>query len=364
MTGVVIGVDIGTTSTKAVAFDTGGHPLASHAVAYPLHEPAPGYAEQDPDEIYAAVLETTRQVVARVGTAVAGLSFSSADSRAAEQAERLRASPGGLELHRRTGTPMHPMSPLPKLVWFREQEPQLCKQVGHWVGIKDYVLAPLCDVLVTDHSLASATGLPADTPVVVGAGDGPLANLGIGIGIGAVRQGGGGLLDRNQRRCRSWSNGPPSTPSAACSATRQAGVLPGGARGLQLRGGAARHGGPRPRRFGGRRCSPRSSTLWCPPSGRCGCWPRGSRSSSATPDCRPAVEGNVRTATVGSSFDTSRVEGSTHALAYEGLVVTEGTAHRRAAHCGAFRHRDRGPGGNARRRGLAVRPEDHRDSGV
>ena len=123
------------------------------------------------------------------------------------------------------------MAPLPKLVWFREEQPELTAQVRHWVGIKDYVLLELLGVLVTDHSLASGTGLmdihrlqwdpeglqlagisadqlpellptttmlpgllasaaeavhlPTTTPVIVGAGDGPLANL----GLGAVRPG-------------------------------------------------------------------------------------------------------------------------------------------------------------------------------
>ena len=67
--------------------------------------------------------------------------------------------PSGLALHRRTGTPMHPMSPLPKLLWFAEQEPKLFERVAHWVGIKDWVLLRLCGALVTDHSIASATGL-------------------------------------------------------------------------------------------------------------------------------------------------------------------------------------------------------------
>ena len=200
----------------------------------------------------AAVLEAVRAVVAQTTSRVAGLAFSSAmhsligldadgkpltasvtwaDARAGEQAERLRAADGGLRLHRRTGTPLHPMAPLPKLVWFREREPELCARVRHWVGIKEYVLLRLCGELVTDHSTASgtglldlsrldwdaealelagvaadrlarlvpgttvlprlapsaaeATGLPVDTPVVVGAGDGPLANL----GLGAVRPG-------------------------------------------------------------------------------------------------------------------------------------------------------------------------------
>ncbi|MFI7587523.1 gluconokinase [Spongisporangium articulatum] len=249
---LVIGVDIGTTSTKAVAFDTGGAPHGSHGVEYPLHEPHPGHAEQDPEEILAAVLECVRTVAEPLAGRVAGLSFSSAmhsligldpdgvpltpsitwaDSRAVAQAERIRASAGGLALHRRTGTPVHPMAPLAKLVWFHEQEPKLAERVGHWVQIKDYVLSRLCEALVVDRSLASgsglmnigtlawddealalagvhaeqlpelvptthvlpglgaeaaqATGLPASTPVVVGAGDGPLANL----GLGAVRPG-------------------------------------------------------------------------------------------------------------------------------------------------------------------------------
>jgi gluconokinase len=250
---VVIGVDLGTTSTKAVAFRVDGTLEASHSAGYPLEEPHPGHAVQDPHLILAAVLEAVREVVAAVGAhRVAGLSFSSAmhsliglsptgepvtevvtwaDTRARVQAERLRASVGGLALHRRTGTPVHPMSPLPKLVWFREQEPKLCESVGFWVGIKEFVLSRMCGALVTDHSIASATGLmtmatlqwddealaiagilpeqlpeivptttvlpqlteetaaatglPRDTPVVVGAADGPLANL----GVGAVRPG-------------------------------------------------------------------------------------------------------------------------------------------------------------------------------
>ncbi|MEE3919822.1 gluconokinase [Micromonospora sp. BRA006-A] len=248
---VVVGVDIGTTSSKAVAFDTTGRQLASHSIGYPLEEPNPGWAEQDLDLIYQAVLGVIRAVVDELRVPVAGLSFSTAmhsligldadgtpltpsitwaDSRASAQAERLRAAPR-LALHRRTGTPVHPMAPLPELVWFAEQEPKLHERVAHWVGIKDLVLRRLADALVTDHSVASATGLmdihrlawdtealriagiteeqlpqlvptthvlpgltaeaaratglPADTPLVVGAGDGPLANL----GLGAVRPG-------------------------------------------------------------------------------------------------------------------------------------------------------------------------------
>ena len=55
---VVVGVDIGTTSTKAVAFAVGGEQLAAASAGYPLEEPHPGHAVQDPELILQAVLDT------------------------------------------------------------------------------------------------------------------------------------------------------------------------------------------------------------------------------------------------------------------------------------------------------------------
>ena len=75
---VVLGVDIGTTSTKVVAYDTAGQARHSHSAGYPLEEPHPGHAEQDPALILDAVLESVREVVAALDGPVAGLSFSSA----------------------------------------------------------------------------------------------------------------------------------------------------------------------------------------------------------------------------------------------------------------------------------------------
>jgi len=54
-----IGVDIGTTSTKAVVYAARGRrrgkALGEHAVGYPLETPVPGAAEQDPERILQAV---------------------------------------------------------------------------------------------------------------------------------------------------------------------------------------------------------------------------------------------------------------------------------------------------------------------
>ena len=82
-----------------------------------------------------------------------------ADSRAREQAAELRASGQARELHRRSGTPAHPMTPLTKLLWFARREPETFAAARSWVGLKDYLLYRLTGRLVTELSSASATGL-------------------------------------------------------------------------------------------------------------------------------------------------------------------------------------------------------------
>ena len=261
----MIGVDIGTTATKAVAWTVDGRALGSHTASYPLEEPATGQAVQDPARILAAVMEALAAVAAEASgqARVVAISFSAAmhtlialddqgapltpvitwaDTRASPQADRLRAAPGGLDLHRRTGTPLHAMSPLPKLIWFREQDPDLFSRARRWVGIKELVLDRLCGEMVIDHSVAAAMGLlnldalewdpealslagisaerlcalvdtthalrlrksaaqaldlPEGLPVVVGSSDGPLANLGAGAvepGVAACSIGTSGAL--------------------------------------------------------------------------------------------------------------------------------------------------------------------------
>jgi gluconokinase len=251
---VVLGVDVGTTSVKTTGFGTDGRAIAGAEHPYPLDQPHPGHAVQDPAVVVDATVRTIREAAAAVlraepGARIAGIGVSTAlhgllaldgedrpltplvtwaDTRATEQAERLKAERP--ELHDRTGTPLHPMAPLSKLVWFREEEPETFAAARRWVGRKELVLHRLAGDWVVDHSIASGTGLfaladldwdaealevagitpdrlarpvptttvleltaraaeetglPAGTPVVVGAGDGPLANL----GVGAVRPG-------------------------------------------------------------------------------------------------------------------------------------------------------------------------------
>ena len=180
---VVLGVDIGTTATKVIAYDVTGAARASASTDYPLRQPEPGAAVQDPHEVLAAVRGSVRAVARQLdGVRVAGLSFSAAmhsllgldagggpltplltwaDTRAGGQADRLRDEGRALELQQRTGTPVHPMSPLVKLMWLRESDPELHSRAARWIGIKEFVLGRWCDSDVSDHSIASAAGMLA-----------------------------------------------------------------------------------------------------------------------------------------------------------------------------------------------------------
>jgi gluconokinase len=177
----VIGVDVGTTSAKAVAFDAAGRALGHGEVGYPLLEPEPGQAVQDPSAVVDGMLAAIRAAVAAArerGVRIAALSLSSAmhalvaldgdghpltpivtwgDMRSAEQADRLRAEHP--ELHDRTGAPLHPQTPLTKLAWFAERDPATFAAARRWVGVKELALHRLTGSWAVDYSVASGTGL-------------------------------------------------------------------------------------------------------------------------------------------------------------------------------------------------------------
>jgi gluconokinase len=178
---VVLGVDVGTTSAKVVAFGVDAPWRSAAAREYPLLEPAPGHQVQEPEVVMAGVVEALADVVRQVAPAqVVGIALSTAmhgliglderhrpvtplvtwaDARAAEQARELRRDGSAAGLHDLTGTPVHPMSPLTKLRWFARHEPGTYARVRWWAGLKDFVVLRLTGELVTEMSSASGTGL-------------------------------------------------------------------------------------------------------------------------------------------------------------------------------------------------------------
>lgn len=179
----MIGVDIGTTSTKAVLFTEQGKIKATSGGEYPLLTPAPSFAEQDPDVIFQTVISSIQGVMSDSGIRpeqVLFVSFSTAmhsviavdkmgkpltrcitwaDNRSAECSERLKKDLGGHEIYLRTGTPIHPMSPLTKLMWLRHEQASIFNQAQKFISIKEYIYYQLFQQYVVDHSIASATGL-------------------------------------------------------------------------------------------------------------------------------------------------------------------------------------------------------------
>ena len=74
----LIGIDLGTSVVKTSLFDTGGNALADATRETALHQPAPGRAEQQGDDFYAAALETLKEVVDKTGIplgSVAAITF-------------------------------------------------------------------------------------------------------------------------------------------------------------------------------------------------------------------------------------------------------------------------------------------------
>ncbi|MEG1381977.1 MAG: FGGY family carbohydrate kinase, partial [Ruthenibacterium sp.] len=69
----LLGIDLGTSSTKTVLFDTAGNAVASATVEYPLYQPQNGWAEQDPDDWWRAAQSTVQTVLQKSGVAAADI---------------------------------------------------------------------------------------------------------------------------------------------------------------------------------------------------------------------------------------------------------------------------------------------------
>src|SRR5438045_1236953 len=67
----LLGIDIGTSGTRALLIDEAGNALASATAEYPLSTPRPGWAEQEPRDWWKAAVTTIRQVLGNSGVGAA-----------------------------------------------------------------------------------------------------------------------------------------------------------------------------------------------------------------------------------------------------------------------------------------------------
>ncbi|ENH96643.1 carbohydrate kinase FGGY [Gracilibacillus halophilus YIM-C55.5] len=180
MSKAVIGLDLGTTSVKAVAFNLTGNVLAESEEQIETLYPKSGYAEQDPDVIEKQtrfVLNTLLSKLSNTHVLSIGISCAMhslicvdkqgkarsnmliwSDGRSSDVVEQLEDSVKR-RIYRKTGTPIHPMSPLLKLIWMKQVQDPSYQEASYYMSMKEYLLFQWSGERIIDYSMASATGL-------------------------------------------------------------------------------------------------------------------------------------------------------------------------------------------------------------
>jgi gluconokinase len=180
----VITIELGTNAVRVFAFDLNGNVVASAKGSYPTFHIQPDYSEQDPEQIFITMLYVLKNLITEnlqpQRYAVQSICFIAsmhsvlaidkqgaplgnvitwADNRGKREADELKDSDLGKVLYHATGTPIHPMSPLVKIAWLKNNDKDRFAHTSKFLSIKSYILQQLTGEYVIDHSLASATGL-------------------------------------------------------------------------------------------------------------------------------------------------------------------------------------------------------------
>lgn len=179
---LVLALDIGTTSAKAVIFELNGKLVAEAEKEITSFYPQSDWVEQDPVEIERSSVGAIQDVmqksaVDRHQILALGISCAMhsliclddhfnplskamiwADGRSSNQTESLKKTRGN-EFYRITGMPTHPMSPFTKLLWMKETNFLPYHQATYFMSIKEYVLQKWFGQRLIDYAMASATGL-------------------------------------------------------------------------------------------------------------------------------------------------------------------------------------------------------------
>ena len=177
----IIGIDIGTTHCKLLLVSENSKVIFSDKRNCRSFTDDKGKHEQDAEEIFKSVAELLKEAFEHTEqSAISCVCFSTAmhsllaidgegrplmnaltwaDTRAAKYAKQLKESPVAAEIYHQTGTPIHAMSPLCKLLWLKNEQQPVFAKAAKFISIKEYIFYKLFGKYVIDHSIASATGL-------------------------------------------------------------------------------------------------------------------------------------------------------------------------------------------------------------
>ncbi|MBN1976094.1 MAG: xylulokinase [Anaerolineae bacterium] len=179
----LLGIDVGTSGSKAILIDAAGAIKASATTEYPLYTPQPLWAEQNPSDWWAATVSSIKRVLQEEGVRpadVAGVGLTGQmhglvlldaqgevlrpcimwnDQRTAAQCAAITEKVGLENVLRLTGNPILPGFTAPKIVWVRENEPQVYANVAKALLPKDYVRYRLTGGFFGEVSDASGTSM-------------------------------------------------------------------------------------------------------------------------------------------------------------------------------------------------------------
>jgi xylulokinase len=178
-----IGIDVSTTATKALLVDEPGRVVAVAVTAYPFETPQPLWSEQDPALFWNGTVQSIRQVleksqvdparIAAVGLTgqMHGLIVLGAhgdvlrpcilwnDQRTSKQCDEITQRVGKARVLQLTGNPVLTGFTAPKILWVRENEPDVYYRAAQILLPKDYVRYKLTGEFFSEVSDASGTSL-------------------------------------------------------------------------------------------------------------------------------------------------------------------------------------------------------------
>lgn len=167
----ILGIDVGTTGTKAILFRQDGHSVGQAYQSYPLHTPQPGFCEQDPQDWWNAVCQTVRQVTddpdIRKNIAAMSLSTQGGTTVCVDaQGNVLRPAMvwndrrcaelprPDMDIYRTTGWYADAAMPALQCRWLQEQEPEIFRKTARFLTVPDYLSLQLTGKAVIDPSNA------------------------------------------------------------------------------------------------------------------------------------------------------------------------------------------------------------------
>jgi sugar (pentulose or hexulose) kinase len=178
MNSLLVGLDVGTSSSKAVVFDIGGRPVSEGKSATPWTPSSRGL-EMDPDALTASAVEALRQALAGapdgqvLGLGVTGMGESGVlldargaalapviawhDTRDSAEVADLEARIGTDRFVRTTGLPLRGQWSLTKHRWLVEHQPHV-KEAVRRLNIAEWIVRSLGGEEAAEQSLASRTG--------------------------------------------------------------------------------------------------------------------------------------------------------------------------------------------------------------